>query len=48
MDPYLIAFISPEGVQIGKVVRWINKLWLVKLRTGLTCYVMPVQVLWME
>jgi hypothetical protein len=47
-NPYLVAFISAEGVQLGAVIRWINKLWLVRLRNGQSCFVSPCQVLWIE
>ncbi len=46
--PYLIAFNSAEGVQVGWVVQWINKLWHVRLPSGMGCYVAPSQVLWLE
>ena len=53
--PYIIAFTSPstgsgrgcEGLQIGVVIEWLNKLWQVRLRTGMGCFVMPEQVEWL-
>lgn len=47
-DVYLLAFACAEGVQLGQALRWINKLWLVRLSNGRSCFVMPCQVLWME
>lgn len=46
-QPVILAFTSCEGPQMGKVVEWINKLWRVKLNTGMCRFVMPEQVDWM-
>jgi len=46
-QPYFIAFTCAEGVKLGRVIRWITKLWWVKTRSG-DHYVLPCQVLWLE
>lgn len=43
--PHIICFTSSQGLEFGLPIRWINKLWLVKTKTG-SCYVMPSQLVW--
>lgn len=45
--PYILAFMTCEGLKIGWPIEWLNKLWRVELKGGLGCYVMPEQVQWL-